>query len=816
MVITTKEEMKKAILEDAYTKDQTDALKKAEASFNSEHILTYESYFNQIKTILYKMQYSIYHKYIPSSEQLRFIMTDAKYVAVDAAPGSGKTATLTVRTMYQKETHNWKGKDMLLLSFTNNSAEDMERQYNMLCRMFGVTMDTSYKTIHKFGKDLIRLLSPYTQLLTDEEPIEQMEYDEEIQESKAIKYSMQDILRTSLKLANINKEGEREIITPSQFYNAISVIAEKMITSDKDFRESSEDYSDFPVTYEQLQEARKIYQLRKKQLSCIDFIDMLETIHGLLVQLPSLDVIAQAAVKDYLTYKAIYVDEVQDVSPLQIAIIKELLRLNPDCKLTVVGDGDQSIYGFRGADPSFLLDFVDNFMPDIPEEIGIDDEGEIEYSVVEPRQHVTEIIYMTTNRRSAKQIINVGNKLIKHNKFRYDKVMRPRRTEEGEVKLVMDMHNMISTGLILNTLKQKQQEGIGALSKVAIIYREHKQCLGILNKLVNARIPLNCAYDKDSAFFACNNPVVEDIRGIIRLGEDMQNPQLIAQYLYKFCPSITRQNGEAIAEQIRQFKENVKLNPALSTKVLKLSTIMKQNALWNRDIPLLSDLYALLNDNTQIDVVVKVVFEKYKAAYFDRRCADSPQLNDYVQPAMEYFGCAGDMPYKSFVFYDSETKKWIRDNTRVNNGVRMITFHASKGLEFDETFILKISDAVTPKTNILEKYSEAGRIKYIEEERRLLYVAITRAKFKANIFFDPENADNLFIKEIRDALTEIAQEQAEQAAQVEPFSPEQAQQQAQQQAQVLPKPKPSKTIAFEPEAIPIGATDHIDFGNKGN
>ena len=496
------------ILQNAFTADETDAINKVIASYHQD--LPFEGYLKNITQMLYKLRFNHKLKYIPSPEQLRFIMSCAKRIAVVAGAGSGKTRTMTIRIHAQKENFNIPGTQILPITFTRNSAIDMNRQYMQLCNAFGGTNDVDFRTIHKFGSDFITLLSPATKIITDTNPIKEWvrEGDDEDAELVEVEYRMNDLIEQALGMCGVDTKD----VTPNMFYSAVNVIAEKLITSDQDFRESSEDYLDFPLTYDELMKIRSAYQQIKVSHGCIDFTDMLEFIHGTLKTLPSLDKIASQNIVQFLTFKAIYVDEVQDVSPLQISIIKELLRLNPDCSLCVVGDDDQSIYGFRGADPSFLLDFAEIFAPlpaepQEPEIIGIDEEGDPIYAEVEEPEEEpepVEIIYMTRNRRSAKKIINAANLVVKNNKHRYDKAMTPYRDLEGEVHLVEDVHGIMSSGMILKTLLEEKSKGSGMLNHVGILYREHKQGIPVLNMLVKNRIPFNWAYDERSSFFAFN------------------------------------------------------------------------------------------------------------------------------------------------------------------------------------------------------------------------------------------------------------------------------------------------------------------------
>lgn len=741
------------LLQNAFTVDETDAINKIMASYHEE--LPFEAYMQNTVNFLYKLRYSQKLRYIPSPEQLRFIMCKAKRIAVVAGAGSGKTRTMTNRILNEKENFGIPGPQILPITFTRNSATDMNRQYMQLCNTFGKTNDVDFKTIHKFGADFIALLSPATKIVTETNPITEWVRDttDEDGELVEVKYTMDDLIKQALEICGIEKKE----VTPKMFYSAINVIAEKLITSDQEFRESSEDYLDFPLTYDELMKIRVTYQQIKVNHGCIDFTDMLEFIHGTLKTIPKLSKVASANVVQYLTFKSIYVDEVQDVSPLQISIIKELLRLNPDCSLCVVGDDDQSIYGFRGADPSFLLNFAEIFAPEPyiapePQIIGIDEDGDPIYEEVEvpePEPEPVEIIYMTKNRRSASKIIQAANLVVKNNKLRYDKAMRPMRNIEGEVNLVEDLHGIMSTGLILNTLMEEKNKGAGILSHIGILYREHKQVIPILNMLVKNRIPFNSVYDERSNFYAFNTFVTKDIMGIINMVSDLQNATLVEWYLYKLCPGINKANAAEIARRLR-------LEQHKSQKQrLKLSQIMKSEESWARELPRILGIYKLIDTDATMNEIVNTVYRDYYASYLGNMLKDKPDLQSVIDMSLEYLTESAEIPWTTFLSRHSATIKWVKNNYKVMNGVCLASFHAAKGLEYQKVFVLEVSDRYTPKTLILDRYSEEGRMKYIEEERRLFYVALTRAKDELTVFYNSEYPDSLFVKELREALERI-------------------------------------------------------------
>ena len=746
---------KQQLLANAVTKNKEDALVKAEASYSNTN-QDFESFIKDVTIYLHQRANSTNGRaiFIPSPEQLRFLLSDADYLACIAAAGSGKSTVLISKIQVQAKSHGWTGDDILVITYTNKATKDMKDKYLSLCRMFATDSTQKFKTIHKFGKDFLSIVKPGVHILTEDSPVMTPEYDEDEGCDKDVEHTMHDILKQSLRMADVNKDNEPMVVTPKQIYSAMSVISEKQIQSDEEFRETDENFSDFPISYNKILEVRKLYTQIKNSYNCIDYMDMLEVIYLILKNsIPALCKVGNKGLRNYLTYKAIYIDEVQDISPLQIGIVQELLRLNPTCKLIVVGDDDQSIYRFRGSDPSFLLNFADIFKPAEDVLIGYDEDTDEPIYQAPANKLTTEIIYMTVNRRSAKRIIMTANELIKHNKIRYDKVMRHRKKELGEVRLIADTHGMLSKGIILKKLQEVYRNGQGNLKDIGILYREHKQVSPILDMLVKFRIPMNGVYAEYSDLYAFNSKVSKDIIGILSMCEDLQNPLLIKEHLFKICPNITKKGAESIAHVLTQEAKTVK-DPKLRAK---LSNIMKRSTAWASDIPILLEIVTMIKRKENMGFIIPYVYDKYYEAYFKKLVEETPSYEALIKPSLDYLNSYPEYTWREFSQYQIDTRKWVHENYHVANGVALTSDHASKGLEYDTTFILEISDAYTPKESILEKYSDKGKAEYIEEERRLLYVALTRAKTSATIFYNPENEDNLFVRELKDAIQVVEQ-----------------------------------------------------------
>ena len=153
--------------------------------------------------------------------------------------------------------------------------------------------------------------------------------------------------------------------------------------------------------------------------------------------------------------------------------------------------------------------------------------------------------------------------------------------------------------------------------------------------------------------------------------------------------------------------------------------------------------------------ILSPLLQVYKSAYFDYVSKNKEELVPMLERTLDYISDNQELSWQNFHRQYLSTITWISHNYKAASGVQLVTFHTSKGLEYEKVFILEISDNCTPKATIMSKYSRAGAKRYLEEERRLMYVALTLAKRDLTVFYNQDNADNIFVKEIAKALEEV-------------------------------------------------------------
>lgn len=718
--------MNRRIITDISTVSMEDALTKA-SSYSSS-----PEYFEQLRKIkgILDFEASYTYGFRPSPEQYRSIITPADRVLVDACPGSGKTASMIFRILCDGAVNNLEMGQQLVITYTKKAAEEMNVRYQKLCRQHNVSSIASMSTFHAFAYNVETKLMPLKVITgsgIEVEVSKKVAKRQETEEDRRKKEALARIMGGLVLEDEESEQKETKFITESGIYQEvvdelglsrnyykylrdlpgwINMIIESGIETQEDLLQLEEFVELDFVTIEDLREINRLAMIKRRELGIMNFTDMLVSFHD---RLQSLDTLESARdLKPLLAYKFIYVDEFQDISSLQWDIIKELLRLNPDAKLYCVGDADQSIFAFRGADPSFITDF-EKLIEEAEDDTTID------------------IISYTINRRSGKKIVSLGQTLISKNVHRYPKEMQPYKDVIGNIDLryVINTPKHFCEDEILKEVKQKYLEnGIGGIKDIAILYREHKQAAKLMRSMIREEIPIVI---KDFNL-GINSRESYDVTGILDLIYNPKDPNLIRKYLYKCVPAVTKAIGSNIADSAM-----VNNRP--------FSTFINHNVLKHNELNKLRYAYLSIqqgNTMTALKLIKDAYFKSYLKLFPERVWG----LEDAIDALSDYEG----MDYYKFTEAVTADRNVLSAVSRNNVGVNFLTFHTSKGLEFKDVKILPISDAVTPKKAVLKKMSERNAAKYIEEERRLLFVAATRAEEKLTIYCGD---NSMFVEELK-------------------------------------------------------------------
>ena len=432
---------------------------------------------------------------------------------------------------------------------------------------------------------------------------------------------------------------------------------------------------------------KKIYSDYESELEArgkLDFEDMLSLTYELLSERSDI----LKAVQN--RYRYILVDEFQDINFLQYNIIK--LMAGEKQNITVVGDDDQSIYRFRGARPEIMLGFERDF------------------------RNVKKV-FLDINFRSSTQIVNASTKLISFNSKRFPKSFKAKNGDGAPVSLIEFKNPFLEVNSIIKDIKDYIKSGQD-INNIAVLYRTNLSPRLLIERLMRNNIPFTIRDAIPNLFY---HWVAKDIISYIKLAINMGDKSDLLRisnkpnrYISRDSLSSSRANIETLFDyyddKSYMIKRVVELREHLRTiKNLKPATALR----YIRNV---------------------VGYDEYIEEYCDMNGVESDDcysiLGDLENSAAEY-NTFNDW----FVHMDEYKDELIEARKKSNEndkGVRLMTFHSSKGLEFDIVYIIDVNEGSVP-------YKKAKGVDEIEEERRMFYVAMTRARKKLFICYCVEN-----------------------------------------------------------------------------
>lgn len=422
------------------------------------------------------------------------------------------------------------------------------------------------------------------------------------------------------------------------------------------------------------------YNKRIRRARRIDFDDMLLLCYELLTARGDILKLWQGK------FKYILIDEFQDINILQYYIVKMLAQ--PHNNLFIVGDDDQSIYRFRGAKPEIML----NFPTDYPD---------------------SKKILLNINYRSAMEIVDSASRLITHNKMRYDKLLKSNKRNKGEV-IIKPFETMTEQNLRLVEEIIKQSKMGTPLSDMAILVRTNLGAGALIHKLMEYNIPF---YAGDNLPDIYDHWITKDLISYIRIAMGESKRDLFLRIINRPKRYISREcfdSREVDFETLYSYYED------------KEWMIARLDQL-EYDLAMLAGM----NPYAAICYIRRGIgYDDFLKEYADSRKINTEELMDVLDEIQE---SARD--FKSYTEwfehieqYKEEVKEQTQKKRKKNtDGINIMTMHSSKGLEFSTVFLVDVNEGITP-------HKKAVLPENIEEERRLFYVAMTRAKNKLYIF----------------------------------------------------------------------------------
>lgn len=565
-----------------------------------------------------------------------------------AGPGSGKTTVLTNRIKFLIEEHKVAPEEILVITFSKAAALEMRTRFYSMCEdsFYPVT----FGTFHSVFFQIIHIQYHYntSHILT-------------LQKKR-------ELMRLALKRSRIIDYPENELVDTLL----------KEVAYYKNTNESADFKSDTNINSEMWKIAYKQYRDLQIAENKIDFEDMLLIVRNLFRK-------NREVLTHYRSiYKYILIDEYQDINDIQYDCVRMLA--GDRANLWVCGDDDQSIYGFRGANPKIMLSFTDDY----------------------PNATV---VKLTDNYRSSKRIVEAAGKVIAENRNRFNKDIRGMGADGIPVELIHTKDEEEEDSRILEMINNTDKP----YTDIAILLRTNIQATRFADLLRRNDIPYSI---KDSVVNPFMNAFFFDILSYLRLRDSMVSQsdfsirdllRILNKPSRYLRSDLINTGAKCLDEVIESLSGNLMYSQPLKVLKVQLRSMEKM------------DMYESINF-----IRKGIGYDNYMKL----RLMNRDRFSEY----MENMNWIQDMAktcddLNELIYLSEHYEEMVKGNENAaGEGVHLMTYHGSKGLEFDTVILPRINEGVVPGNRSRDTES-------IEEERRMFYVAMTRAKNRLIISF---------------------------------------------------------------------------------
>ena len=606
-----------------------------------------------------------------------------------AGAGSGKTRVLTSRIAYMIE-QGVAPYNILALTFTNKAAEQMRTRIESM-----IGPRSRYLRMGTFHSVFARILRENADRIGFPESFT-------IYEPTDVK----NLLKTITKELNLDEDKYK----PNVLASRISYAKNCLVTPGAYISNPSYGAEDRQKQIPEFGNIYNIYCARCKQNGAMDFDDLLLQTNILLKDCP--DVLA----KYQELFQYVLVDEYQDTNYAQYIIIRRLSQLHS--RVCVVGDDAQSIYSFRGAKIENIL----SFKRDYPDAM---------------------VFKLEQNYRSTQTIVEAANSVIKHNSRRMEKKCFSEGAKGAPVRFFRAYTDREEAELVVNDMRSKVRESGTDWNEVAILYRTNNQSKAFEDSLRRKGIPYRIY--KGNSFY--DHKEVKDMLGYIRLiinPRDDEAFKRIVNYPARGIGDTTVQRIEAIARE-----RGVSMWEAVDTLVAEPVTDSVTRAIVRKVaefVELIRALSLARTDKSLYDFGLEVATRSgILALYRTENTPDAQSAVDNIEEllnTMQLFNEQREAEIRNGEREENEAatiEEWLQsvmlmtdmdnENEEEQHKVTLMTVHSAKGLEYEYVYVVGMEEQLFPSQRAME--TPDG----LEEERRLFYVALTRAKCEATLSF---------------------------------------------------------------------------------
>lgn len=609
-----------------------------------------------------------------NDKQYEAVVNTEGPVLVIAGAGSGKTKVLTHKIAYliqEKKALPW---NILAITFTNKAANEMKERIAMLVEENA--KDIWMGTFHSI---CVRILRKH---------IEKIGYD-----SSFVIFDTSDqksLIKKCLKELQIDDKQISEKSVQAEISNAKNEMLEPdqySLKAHGDFRR------------EKIANVYELYQKRLKENNSIDFDDIINFTIKIFQENPE--------IQNYYSskFKYILVDEYQDTNKSQFTLVKMLAEVHQN--ITVVGDNDQGIYSFRGADISNILNFEKDFKG-------------------------TKIIKLEQNYRCTGNILKAANAIIKNNETKYEKKLWT-ENEEGNLPTVYSADNEYDeASFIVEQISRLKREENYKYSDFAVLYRMNTQSRAIEDILRREAIP----YKMVGGLKFYERKEIKDIVSYLRLAQNTSDNLSLTRIINEPKRGIGKTSLDKITDLAIQ-------NETSMYEVIKNADKYGLNRVFlnSRDFVDLIEEAKIKKDEMPISEFIQYMLKKsgYIKALEDEKTIEAENrienLEEFLTVAIEFEKEEAENNLQNFL--EGMTLSSDIDNLEESEeSVTLMTLHSAKGLEFPVVFLVGMEEGIFPG------YRSIGEPDEVEEERRLCYVGVTRAK--ENLFLTCSKMRTIF------------------------------------------------------------------------
>jgi DNA helicase-2/ATP-dependent DNA helicase PcrA len=605
-------------------------------------------------------------------------LNEAQYAAVTSTPGqalviagagSGKTRTLTYRVAYLLD-NGILPENILLLTFTNKAANEMLERVRTLLNLETVRLWGG--TFHSIGNRLLRL---HCERLGYRRGFSIMDREDQ-----------GDLIETVISAAAIDKDTLK--FPKAEVLADMFSLADNICCPLQEIIDTRYPY--FDQVADGIHKVQAAYKEKKLETNSMDFDDLLVLVVRLLAENDDLRAYYQRQ------FQFVLVDEFQDTNTLQSDLVDMLA--GPNGNLMVVGDDAQSIYSWRGADVTNILNF-------------------------DQRYPLAKTYKIETNYRSVPEVLALANDAIDMNRGQIRKSLIAARASKGMLPALLAVDSSSAQAeFIAQRITELQDEGV-ELDEIAIIYRAHYHSLEIQMELASRGIPF--AITSGLRFF--EQAHVKDVAAFMKFAVNRQDE-------VSFLRMVRLIPGVGTASAVKLWRDWMKLDVArdipmpgkFSDYLLSMKVPAKAKETWEQVAYTLDELMQEgmpVLPAAMIPSIVEGVYKDYMNAKFknaEQRMQDLEKLEEFSTRYDDPMEFLGQLALLSGVDTDNAPAA----DTAERKSVTLTTGHQAKGLEWNVVFLVWLAEGMFPNKRVLDEGGEVG----IEEERRLFYVMATRAK----------------------------------------------------------------------------------------